>query len=139
MPCGTWWVPGGQTGDGGSAQSRECVAGAPSVQPRLLLVVPLGRADLPGSRIDPTHLGESESEPAALMINLQQQGSLSSLLPGWSQTETNCPGSQLIPQGQLMGADFIGYWVQTYLLGIELWQDILKMSQLIRYMDWDDP
>lgn len=37
-----------------------------------------------------------------------------------------------------MGAGFIGYWVQTYLLGIELWQDILKMSQLIRYMDWDD-
>lgn len=71
------------------------------------------------------------------MINFQQQGSLSSLL-GWSQTETNCPGSQLIPQGQLMGAGFIGYWVQTYLLGIELWQDILKMSQLIRYMDWDD-
>lgn len=30
-------------------------------------------------------------------------------------------------------------WVQTDLLGIELWKDILKMSQLIRYMDWDDP
>ena len=40
-----------------SAQRRECVAGAPSVPPRLLLAVPLGRTDLPGSRIDPTHLG----------------------------------------------------------------------------------
>lgn len=45
MPCGAWWVPGAQIGDGASAQSGVCVARAPSVQPRLLLAVPLGRAD----------------------------------------------------------------------------------------------
>lgn len=140
MPCGAWWVPGGQTGDGASAQSRECVAGAPSVQPRLFLVVPLGRADLPGSRIDPTHLGVRASCPDDQPSTV----GLPVFTPSWLVSDRNKLSRKSAEPTRAADEGWLYWvlgqlWIQTYLLGIELWQDILKMSQLIRYMDWDDP
>lgn len=124
-----------------SAQRRECVAGAPSVPPRLLLAVPLGRTDLPGSRIDPTHLGGVRAscprdQPSTVGFPV--------FIPSWLVSDRNKLLRKSAEPTRAAGGSWLYWvlgqlWVQTYLFGIELWQDILKTSQLIRYMVWDDP
>lgn len=108
--------------------------------PRLLLVVPMVRADLPGSRIDPTHLGVRASCPNDQPSTV----GLPVFTPSWLVSDRNkLPRKSAEPTRAADGGWLywvLGQlWVQTYLLGIELWQGILKMSQLIKYMDWDDP
>lgn len=138
-PWGAWWVPGGQTGDG--LQPRVESVWAPSVQPRLLLAVPLGRANLPGSRIDPTHLGGIR---ASCPHDRPSTVGLPVFTPSWLVSDRNKLLRKSVEPTRAADGGWLYWvlgqlWVQTYLLGIELWPDVLKMPQLTRYMDWDDP
>lgn len=105
-------IPDGQRGDGASAHSSVCVVGASSVQSRLFL----GSTDLPGSRTDPTYL---EGDRATTLTIQPLAIGLPVFTPSWlvsvrlnllRKSARRKRGLWLLrnPQGQLVGAGFIG-------------------------------
>lgn len=104
-------IPGGQTRAGAPAQSKAHVVGTPSVQPRLLLAVPLGSTGLPGARRDPTHLGGIRASCPNDPTFSSGSPCLHPFLVGLRITLLRKLAGRLLrnPQGELIGAGFIGY------------------------------